>query len=225
MQPPPLGSERTGGCRRTVGGAVALVVLAPLAAVARSSARWRRGRDVRVSWRSAPFATDDRETVLIDVDLDVPVTAGARLRRELTDAVVRLAEGARQADDVYHLVYRVPTEPESVALPVGASVQALAERFALALGQHDLEGRTAVWMAMPQTIHLADVLDPFAYDPEAGGEPHGLLARTPARWAMATTWVRGAAATRLRVLLLVPAARRATVEGLLLRLQDRLTDV
>lgn len=222
MQSSPLETGAAGGCRRTVGGAAALVVLAPLAAVARTVARLRRGRDVRIGWRAVPFETQAREAVLVDVDLDVPDTASARVRRELTDTVVRLAEGLRHGDDVYHLVYRVPTEPEPVSVPVGASVQALAERFALSLGQHDLEGRTAVWLALPRSVHLADVLDPFGYDPEADGEPHALLAKAPVRWALATAWRHGTVSTRLRALVVLPPVRHPMLEDLLGRLRARL---
>jgi len=206
-----------------VGGALALAALAPVAAIVRMVARWRRGDDVRLSWRDEPFPAGNGETRLVDVMMDVPDVAGARLRRELTDTVVRFAERVRRPDDVYHLVYRVPTEPESVAVPVGASVQALAERFALGLGQHDLEGRTAVWLAMPRSVHVAEVLDPFTYDPEADGEPHALLARAPLRWALATGRRHGTVSTRLRMLVVVPTTRRPLLEELLGRLRDRLT--
>lgn len=222
MRPPSLETRGAGGCRRAVAGALALAVLAPVVAVVRAMARWRRGDDVRLSWHDEPFSAADGEARLVDVALDVPDVAGARLRRELTDTVVRFAERVRRPDDVYHLVYRVPTEPESVVVPVGASVQALAERFALALGQHDLEGRTAVWLAMPRAVHVAEVLDPFTYDPEADGEPRSLLARAPLRWALATGRRHGTVSTRLRMLVVLPAARQPLFEELLGRLRGRL---
>jgi hypothetical protein len=109
-----------------------------------------------------------------------------------------------------------------VAVPVGSTVQALAERFALSLGQHDLERRTAVWLALPRAVHIAGVLDPFAYDPEAEGEPHRLLAHAPARWSLVVAWAHGTASSRLRLLLLVPTSQRARAEEVLVRLRRRL---
>jgi hypothetical protein len=159
---------------------------------------------------------------IFDIALDSPEIRVRFVHRELTETMVRLAEALRTQDEAYHLVYRVPTEPESVALPIGPSIQALGDRFQIALGQHDLEGRTVVWLALPPGIHIAEVVDPFAYDPAADGEPHRLMRSVPAAWAVAIARGRGPASEITRLLMLVPEDRSTSVESLLDSLRTQL---
>jgi hypothetical protein len=103
--------------------------------------------------------------------------------------------------------------------PIGPRLQALGERFALALGQPELAGRTVIWLTLPRAVPPAQVLDPFHYDPEAEGEPEALLAGAPIRWAMATSY-RGAGSSVVhRCLLYVPADAVTEIEALLERLR------
>ena len=204
-----------GGCLRVAGSTVALVILAPAAAVVRSWQRWRRGDEARVDWHVTRADGTPAGLARVDLSVDVPDSEHAAWRRRLTDIVVRIAETLRRDDDVYHILVRDPAEAECTAVPVGPQVQALGERFALVMGHRPLEARTAVWLTLPRSRPLASVVDPFGYDPERTGEPEGLVASAGPRWAAASTWIRRGASVRSRVLLFVPTEAVGAVERVL----------
>ena len=83
-----------------------------------------------------------------------------------------------------------------------------------------LDGRTAVWLTLPRQRAVAEVLDPFGYDPEAPGEPQRLLTRPGVRWGMATSRLWVGPSVVHRILLYVPESDRAAVEHLLKRLRE-----
>jgi hypothetical protein len=143
----------------------------------------------------------------IDLSFDVPLPAEPGFRRRLTDSVVRVAEGLRNSDDVYHLVYRLPWDEEPVAVPVGPKLQELGERFALVQSQGAMAGLTAVWLTLGRDRALSEVVDPVAYDPAADGEPEGLLMHPALRWSMATEWARVGPSLIFRLILVVPKHR------------------
>lgn len=151
----------------------------------------------------------------VDVCLDVPRNAEPGFRRRLTDAVVRVAEVLRSPDDVYHLVYRLPSDEEPVVLPVGPQLQELGDRFLLVSSQNALSGHTAVWLALPRGRALSEILDPLTYDPEAQGEPEGLLEHAGAQWSMASEWAQIGPSLVVRLVVIVPAARADRVTDLL----------
>ena len=91
-----------------------------------------------------------------------------------------------------------------MAMPVGPKLQELGERFALIQSQGAMAGRTAIWLTLPQARALAEVVDPVCYDPEAEGEPEGLLVHPDARWSMATEWARVGPSQVVRLILVVP---------------------
>lgn len=157
-----------------------------------------------------------------ELELDAPDAQESGLRRQLTEVAVRIAEmfAARRA--VIHLLYRVPGEPDSIVVPVGPLVQSLGERLFLALTQHDLEARTMLWLALPRGLHVAQVADPMAYDPEAPGEPDRLVADSDAVWALALARAHGAASYVVRAVLFVPEADAARVGALLEDFKARL---
>jgi hypothetical protein len=150
---------------------------------------------------------------------DVPHDCETGFRTALTDTVVRLAESMRRPDDIYHFAVRYAELGETTTLPIGPQLQELGERFALALTQGALEGRTAVWLTLPRQRAVAEVLDPFGYDPEASGEPERLLTRPGVRWGMATSHLWTGPSVVHRILLYVPVSDRSTVECLLERLR------
>ena len=145
-------------------------------------------------------------------EFDVPGVAEADFRGRLTEAVVRMADSMRAPDDVYHLLYRLPWDTEPVLLPVGPQLQELGERFSLLQSRGGMAGRTAVWLTLGREHALAEIVDPVGYDPEAAGEPEGLLTHPALRWSMATEWVRIGPSLLVRLMIVVPAhhARRVT---------------
>jgi hypothetical protein len=147
----------------------------------------------------------------IDAVLDVPLTRERGFRRRTTDAVIRVAEDLRRPDDVYTMIYRLPSDEEAVALPVGPQLQELGERFYLALNQGSLAGRTVVWLTLGRSTALAEVVDPFTCDPEGDGEPEGLLGTAVARWSMASEWARVGPSLVIRLILVVPGSAAPTV--------------
>jgi hypothetical protein len=207
------------GCFRVALSGVVLVLLAPVVATLRGWQRWRRGRAPKVGWERSRLESPAGELARLDLVVDVPAAEETAWRRRVVDTVVRLAEALRRDDDVYHLLYREPAEPETVAVPVGPRVQELGERMALVLGRRSLERRTAVWLTLSGERSLGAVMDPFAYDPEASGEPERLIVSTQPRWAAASSWARSPAAVRTRVLLYVPASSATVAEELLGRLR------
>ena len=207
---------RPRGCLATATGIVALIVVAPPALVVRWWRARRRGADVRSTLEEQPFPTAGGEVLrLFDLTLDVPPPAEAGFRRRLTDVVVRVAEGLRRPDDVYHLAYRLPWNSEPVVIPVGPQLQELGERFSLVLSQGALAGRTVVWLTLGRGRPLAEVVDPALYDPEAEGEPEALIAGAGARWAMATEWARVGPSLIVRLILVVPTDAENRVKTLL----------
>ena len=122
----------------------------------------------------------------MDAVLDVPLSREGGVRRRVTDAVIRVAEDLRRPDHVYTMIYRLPSDEEAVTLPVGPQLQALGERFFLALNQGPVAGRTVVWLTVGRGTALAEVVNPAICDPEGDGEPEGLLGTAVARWAMAS---------------------------------------
>jgi hypothetical protein len=193
-----------------------MVALAPAAAAVRQWRAWRRGCDVFVAWRQAlPSAPGIGGWCRFELEVDAPAARVAAVRVRLTDLVVRVAESARRADDVYHLVCRPLGEAEALLRPVGPQVQSLGERLHSCLCQRDLDGRTQIWLVLPIELRLAQVVDPTSDDPDRPGAVDELLGRPGVRWAAACTWSAGAASVRIRTVLVVPAAaQNAAVAGI-----------
>ena len=216
LSPEPFPSRGPRGCLAVGAGVLALIVISPFALVIRSWRAWRRGGEVRSTLESRPFAnTAAGPRRRIDLMLDVPAPAEPGFRSLLTDTIVRVAEALRRPDDVYNVLYRLPSDPEPVVLPVGPQLQELGERFSLILSQGALSGRTVVWLTLGRSRALSDVLDPVACDPEAEGEPETLLATADARWSMATEWARVDPSLVIRLILVVPSEAEDRVKTLL----------
>ncbi len=210
------GPTRSRGCLATGTGAVVLAVLAPFVVAVRGLKKWRRGSEIRLKTGIESFSNSAGAGLrCIDLIFDVPLPAEPGFRRRLTDSVVRVAEGLRNSDDVYHLVYRLPRDEEPVAVPVGPKLQELGERFALVQSQGAMAGRTAVWLTLGRDRALAEVVDPVAYDPEVDGEPRLLLMHPALRWSMATEWARVGPSLIFRLILVAPVHEAERVITLL----------
>ena len=208
----PLRQPGPRGCLGTAAGLVVLAVISPFALVVHRWHCWRRGNDIRVEVTTTPWpATRGVERRRIDAVLDVPLTRERGFRRQTTDAVVRVGEDLRRPDDVYTMIYRLPSDEEAVTLPVGPQLQALGERFFLALNQGPVAGRTVVWLTLGRGTALAEVVNPAICDPEGDGEPEGLLGTAVARWAMASEWARVGPSLVIRLILVVPASAETAV--------------
>jgi hypothetical protein len=158
---------------------------------------------------------DGAERQRFELAMDVPTPAEPGFQRRLADTVIRVAEALRRGDDVYHLVYRLPWDEESTAIPVGPQIQELGERFSLVQSQGAMIGRTAVWLTLGRDLALAEVIDPVTFDPEIDGEPDAVLNRPEVRWAMATAWVRRGPSLDIRVVFVVPADSASRIADLL----------
>jgi hypothetical protein len=204
------------GCLATGIAAAALTLLSPFVLLVQGWRSWRRGSEVTKKIHAAAL-TNQAGTELrrIDLELDVPQPVEREFRRRFTDTVIRVAETLRAADDVYHLVYRLPWDEESVVLPVGPQLQELGERFSLVQSQGTMAGRTAVWLTLGREHALAEVVDPLAYDPEGKGEPDRLLSHPALRWSMATEWARVGPSLVMRIVVVVPARHARRVIELL----------
>lgn len=204
------------GCLRSATGLLGLAVLAPVALAVRRFRAWRRGPELRLARTRGDLTVGDGPALArVDATADVPFAAVEAFRRRLTETVVRVAERLRRPDDVYHLLYRDPSAGETFVLPVGPQIQELAERLHLVLGRPPMAGRTAVWLALPGSRRVVDIVDPFNYDPEAAGEPERLLAGSGMRWGMATGFAPKGPSVVFRVVLYVPGESTPTIEGLL----------
>jgi hypothetical protein len=215
-------SGTTRGCLAAGFGAAVLALLSPFIAAIRGWKSWRRGSEIRISLTVTSVSRDRASDLKrFDFSADVPAPAEPEFRRLMADTVIRVAEALRRPDDVYHLVYRLPWDEESIAVPVGPQIQELGERFSLAQSQNALDARTAVWLCIGRHRALAEVIDPVAFDPESEGEPDGLQRRADVRWSAATARARHGASLVFRLILVLPAEKASRVVGLVGRLVER----
>jgi hypothetical protein len=202
------------GCTRAVVALPVLLVLSPLAIAVRRWRAWRRGQELR--FRCASESTQDADALCkIEVDIDVPHGQTPELRRGLTDIVVRIAEHLAGPGADIHQLYRLPHEPESVAIAVGPRLQAFGDRMLLSLQRPVLASRTVLWLALPRAHRLAELLEPTEYDPEAAGEPEGVVRSSNAVWAVAIEWMDAGPAIIMKLVFFVPVSSRSEVVGLL----------
>ena len=193
------------GCLGVLAAVVTLALVSPFVIVVQRWRRWRRGNALRSAIEVRPFTTTAGvERRWVDLTLDVPASVEPGFRRRCTEAVVRVADTLRRPDDVYNVIYHRPGDAESVVLPVGPQLQELGERFFLVLSQSALSARTTVWLTLGRDVLLSDVVDPMTCDPEAEGEPEGILASADARWSMATEWARVGPSLVIRLIIVVP---------------------
>ncbi len=205
-----------GGCLRALVAAPALAVLAPMAALFRSWARRRRGSAIVATSHVEPFERTEPGWVKISASIDIPHSiAGVVL---MTRCVVRIAEGLAGGGEIFHLVHREPGREETIAVPLGSSVNDLAERFALSCGRSILDRRTLVWPIFARGHHLGEFIDPVAYDPEAPGEPEATLRTAPITWAMILKRHRGTASTIFDLDFIIPQQQAERVVAILNRL-------
>jgi hypothetical protein len=153
-----------------------------------------------------------------DLRIDAPRTAETELGLRLTDTVVRVAESLRRPDDAYHQVVRPEGEAETLLRPVGVRVQALGERFHLALGRRSLALRTQLWLTLSADLALIEVVDPLRDDPDAPGQPEALLGDPRLRWGVASAFAPAGPSIRYRLLIVVPEGAETVVAGLVDRL-------
>jgi len=205
-----------GGCLRALVAAPALAVLAPMAALFRSWARWRRGTEVVVTSHIEPFERSEKGWTKVSTSIDIPHSLHGVIL--MTQCVVRIAEGLAGGGEVFHLVHREPGREETIAIPLGSSVNDLAERFALSCGRSILDRRTLVWLALTRGRHLGEFLDPGAYDPEIPEEPETALRSAPITWAMILRRHGGTASTIFNVDFIVPHQQSEKVEAAVKRL-------
>ncbi len=211
-------SGRRVGCIPAAVAWVLLVVLAPFAAVVRSWRRLRRGTLARVRW-----AVEAGEPLaVVDLTVDVPSAMANRARRNLVDAVVRVAEELRRPDDLYNLIWREATGSEAILDAVGPRPQELAQRLDTALSHWGFDRRTQLWVTLPRGVYLGELVDPLVFDPEAEGAAAELFGRSVPRWAMEVSFARGSPSTVYRLRLHVPGEAAGAVEDILSRLRERL---
>jgi hypothetical protein len=204
------------GCLGSAAGFLVLAAVSPFALMVHVWRRWRRGGGTRVEVQVDRWTGGgDRPFERIDVTIDVPVARGDETRREVTDTVIRIAETLRCSDDVYNVIYRLPSDDEAVVLPVGPQLQELGERLFLTLNQGTLAGRTAVWLTLGRKTALASVVKGFSADPEGDGEPENLLATPGVSWSMASEWAEVGPSLVIRLVLVAPAADRRRIVKIL----------
>ena len=205
-----------GGCLRALVAAPALAVLAPVSALYRSWARWRRGPEVVVTSQVEAFERSEAGWTKVAATADIPHSLdGGHL---ITACVVRIAEGLGSGGEVFHLVHREPGRHETIAVPLGSTINDLAERLVLSCRRSILDGETLVWPALPRGRHLGEVIDPVAYDPEAHGEPENLLRSAPITWALVLRRRRGAASTVFEMAFIFPEDHADAVTAAVTRL-------
>jgi len=198
-------TPKSRGCLAVLAGIATLVLISPFAFGVQRWRRWRRGNALQSTLEVGFFAVaSDGMRRSIDLTLDVPVSVEPGFRRRVTEAVVRVADTLRRPDDVYNVIYSPPGDSEPVVLAVGPQLQELGERFFLTLSQSALSARTVVWLTLGRDRPLSEAIDPMTCDPEAEGEPEGILASADARWSMATEWARVGPSLVIRLLIVVP---------------------
>jgi len=209
---------RTAGCVSMAGAWVLLILLAPFAAAASSWRRLRRGAAPRVGWVTG---TDGR-LATIDLRVDIPSATAARARRDLVDAVVRIAEKLRRPDDVYNMIWREAGESAASLTAVGPKPHELAEELDTSLSHRVFDRRTQLWMTLPRGVFLAELVDPLDFEPEADDAATELFGRLAPRWAMEISYARSSPSTLYRVIFHVPEEASGAVCAILERFRARL---
>ncbi len=191
-------------------------MLAPVAALYRSWTRWRRGPEVVVTSHIEAFERSEAGWTRVVASVDFPHSLdGGHL---ITRSVVRIAENLGGDGEVFHLVHREPGRQETIVVPLGSTINDLAERLVLSCRRSILDGKTLVWPALPRGRHLGEFIDPVTYDPEALGEPEHLLQTAPITWALVLRRHRGAASTVFEMAFIVPDRQAECVETVVTRL-------
>ncbi len=172
---------------------------------------------------SRPFATADGALERFDLTLAAPAGHEREVVRSLARTVVLVAESPRRNDDRYHLVARAVAASEATLVPLGSSLQVLGDRAALELARTANGRRTALWLCLPTTRALGEVVDPDSFDPETEAAIDALLAGGAIRWAVAATLARNRRQIAARMILwLDPNPGRAVVEAAAGRLRTLL---
>ncbi len=211
--------RQRGGCLRVALGSVLLVMLAPAAALVRWWRRRRRGNDVKV-WRREP----ERATLAgLELTVDAPLAREVEARTALIDALVRVAEELRRPDDVYHLVFRRPSEPEADLVAIGPQPQELAQRLSIVFSHRASQACTQLWLTLPRGVHLAEVVDPVAFDPEQSVAAADLMLTASPRWAMVSSFARTGPSVVYRVRLHMSPPEVDAVNPILARLSEVLS--
>jgi hypothetical protein len=205
-----------GGCLSAAGALVTIIILSPLAVAVRFVRRLRRGETTRIRTERSDFT--DR-LARIDLSVDAVQSRVETTRSSATDVAVRVAESLLRADDVVHMLSRDAAAEETVIVPIGPRVHELGDRFHLALAQGSLAGRTAVWVALPRSRRVVELIDPDSYDPDAEGQLEGLMENSEIRWAVATSFASDDVSTLYRLAFFIPVDSVGTVEAILRRLQ------
>ncbi|MCG6964580.1 MAG: hypothetical protein LJE95_15100 [Acidobacteria bacterium] len=208
-----------GGCVRVGVGSLLLLVLAPPAALVRWWRRQRRGHQLRIVRRDLGGTTFSR----IELTVDAPLSRELEVRAALIDALVRLAEGVRLPDDVYHLVFRRSIETEADLVGIGPQPQELAQRLGIAFSHRASTGRTQLWLTLPRTVHLSEVVDPIVFDPERPGASEDLVLQARPRWAMVSVFARSGPSVVYRLRLHLPPSAVGTVDAVMTRLSASLS--
>lgn len=200
----------------TAAGAMVLAMIAPVALFMQRLKRWRRGTEIRATIHQTPRTTTTGADVCrLDLRLDIPPPAEPGFCRRLTDVVVQIADSLHRADDVYNVIYRLPSDREPVVLALGPHLQELGDRFFMVLSQGALAGRTVVWLTLARERPLSEVVDPIEFDPESTSQLEALLAQPDLRSSMATEWARVGPSLVIRIVLVVPAEAQEVVCDLL----------
>ena len=220
-RPPATALGQRSGCLRSPVGLLALVTMAPPAAIWKWWQRRRRGADVRCHIWSG-HDVGGGALLCHELAIDAPSGRESGVQRALTDSLVRVAEELRQPDDVYHLLTREAGE-DATGVAVGARVQALGERFALALTRSALAERTQVWLTLPANLHLSQAVDLERCDPDGDREPDAIVASARARWAVATSFAPRGPSSLFRLRFYLPPATKERAGVILSQLERALT--
>jgi len=186
------------GCLRLMLAGPVLLLGAPVVALMRSLARWKRGRAVRLDHldeeKSGAFSLFSG---VVDFPSDVESS------RILTSALASLASALSGPGDAHYLLH--DDGEEGVILGLGPSIQDLCERFQIMCRKHSIEGRNLLWLSMDASEHIGRYFRSGCWDAKTEG--NAALDGLPLHWALEIRRKRGAVSTRWEIRLRVPEAK------------------
>ncbi|MCP4899558.1 MAG: hypothetical protein GY906_21545 [bacterium] len=195
---------------------IVMLVVSPFAAAIRTWRRRSRGDLTEVSVGPSPGGDS------VELTVDCPTARVIEARRCVTEAFVHFAQSTSKKG-AYHMVYREPVADESVLMPIGPQLQAFGDRFHQALAKSVWRGMRIVWLCLPRTQALAELIDEHHQDPAGEEMVSEICCDSRVQWAIVSLVEASDVGEVIQFSLVVPDECRIEIEKAVVLIRRRLT--